>query len=147
MMVSKLNKTRLKLLKILLIADTKEDAETKPLLEHCTCSVSASPRRVEFIGIPEIVSDIHKTVRRVSELIPLDLQCICSDEDHPLQSTMSTSTKSDCKYCKCPHIQATLKAGSDTESELRNVVPKLDLSFLEERDEKCTCDNPTLSSR
>lgn len=104
------------------------------------CQCSSSPRKVEFIGLP--LEDVHRKIRRLN-----DLDCSCSEcADYP-KSTMSTSTRSDCQYCACPDVEvrSTLLAGSRTEEELRQVVPQLDLSFL---NKACSCsDNPVLSSR
>ncbi|ENN78198.1 hypothetical protein YQE_05350, partial [Dendroctonus ponderosae] len=114
----------------------------------CRCSASSSTRHVEFIGLPQEVKEFHKKVRRLK-----DFPCICSDledvEELP-KSTMSTSTRSDCQFCRCPaiEIRSTLTAGSETEEDLKNIVPRLDLSFLKERDDVCSCeDNHILSSR
>lgn len=103
----------------------------------CQCS----SRKVEFVGLP--LEDVHRKIRRINDVD----YCICSDFDDYPKSTMSTSTRSDCKYCACPDVEvrSTLLAGSRTEEELRQVVPKLDLSFL---NKACSCsDNPVLSNR
>ncbi|XP_050305805.1 uncharacterized protein LOC126742959 isoform X2 [Anthonomus grandis grandis] len=124
-----------------------QETETDPLLANvCACSQTLTPRRVEFIGLPLDLDEVHR-----HKNLPNDFPCICSDSDNTgvLKSTMSTSPKSDCKYCKCENyeIRSHVSVGTDTEEELRDVVPPLDLSFLQKEDEKCSCDNPVLSSR
>ena len=122
-------------------------------------SEKSSPRRVEFIGVPNTARDIHKTIKRKVKIIPSDSMCCCSDlellehmEDTSLitlpKSTISTSTRSDCQYCNCPEQQVHTSGKTGMGNKKPNIiVEKLDLSFLDKEDNLCTCDNPILSHR
>ncbi|KAF7278584.1 hypothetical protein GWI33_008203 [Rhynchophorus ferrugineus] len=128
--------------------DITENPPDSAFVERDTvCGCSGSPRsvrQVEFIGVPEKKETDQKRYRHKIKLPSSLSECICSDlevldfwedlsgVDIP-KSTMSTSTRSDCKYCRAPksNIISALDIGPDTEDELRNIVPELDLSFLD----------------
>ncbi|XP_066262197.1 uncharacterized protein [Euwallacea similis] len=111
------------LMDLQIIAEDSEDVE---------CQCSSSSRRAELIGVPR--DGVHKKV-----------YCTCSDSEE-LGSTISSSTRSDCKFCKCSGVEdrSAFLADTETKEELREIVPRLDLSCLEE---KRNCDNPVLSNR
>ncbi|XP_030764756.1 uncharacterized protein LOC115888990 isoform X2 [Sitophilus oryzae] len=122
-------------------------SESSPLIDSASQYSNQSEketRHVEFIGVPNRCTDTRGKVKHKLKYFPSPSVCICSDLDLAEQfeetsfvtlpkSTMSTSTRSDCKFCKAPraHVISALNIGYETEEELRNIVPKLDLSFLD----------------
>ncbi|XP_066142810.1 DC-STAMP domain-containing protein 2-like [Euwallacea fornicatus] len=106
-----------------IIAEDNEDSE---------CQCSSYSKRAEVTGVPR--DYMYKKV-----------YCTCSELEEP-GSTISPRIKSECNFCKCSDVEdrSAVLAVTETEQELVEIVPMLDLSCLEQ---KCSCDNPVLSSR
>ncbi|KAL1513928.1 hypothetical protein ABEB36_003266 [Hypothenemus hampei] len=133
------------LIKLNVKIDQNEEIELQTFNSQSDETYCQCDRHVEFIGVSNELSDVHKKVKRLRD----SDMCNCSEQDLR-KSTMSTTMRSDCRYCNCSdtEVLSILNAGTETVEELHQEVPALDLSFVDDED-LCQCqdDNPVLSNR